>query len=47
MTTGYCPKCKNSCEITFVSYITKKDGKKVFPKKGKKCLVIPHCTNCK
>lgn len=44
MATGYCPKCGNSCEITFTRHV-KRDGKIIYPKNGKKVFVIPHC-NC-
>lgn len=47
MKMGYCPKCKSSCEITFVTHVTGKNGKKIYPKQGKKCLVIPQNHQCK
>ncbi len=45
MKSGYCPKCKQPCEVSFVSHVIK-NGKVIYPKKGKRCLVIPHCDNC-
>lgn len=41
MKTGYCPKCGDTCEVTFAAYV-KVDGKIRYPKKGK-VLVIPQC----
>ncbi|EKN4699494.1 MULTISPECIES: hypothetical protein [Yersinia] len=44
---GYCPRCKQDCEITFATKaIHEKTGKVILPKKGK-VLVIPHCTACR
>ncbi len=36
MKTGYCPKCGNSCEVTFTPYVMK-DGKIIRPKRRKFC----------
>ena len=44
MKTGYCPKCGETCEVSFTPYIVVK-GKMRFPKK-KKVFVIPHCNFC-
>lgn len=44
---GYCPRCKQDCEISFATKaIHEKTGKVILPKKGK-VLVIPHCTACR
>ncbi|WP_170308282.1 hypothetical protein [Parashewanella tropica] len=44
MKSGYCPKCKNTCDVTFARSVVR-DGKVYYPKKAK-CFVIPHCTRC-
>lgn len=43
--TGYCPKCKQSCPISFAASVTREDGTVIRPKKAK-VLVIPHCPTC-
>lgn len=43
---GYCPRCKQSCEISFATKVVHESGKVILPKKGK-VLVIPHCTVCR
>lgn len=44
---GYCPRCKNACEISFATRVfNEKTGKVILPKKGK-VLVIPNCTICR
>ena len=45
MKTGYCPKCHNSCPISFVSHVTR-GGKIIYPRNGKRCFVIPNCPTC-
>jgi hypothetical protein len=42
MKTGYCPKCGNTCGITFTRTVTKA-GKTYYPQNGKKVFVIPDC----
>lgn len=41
MKTGTCPKCGNTCGLTFTPYIVVK-GKIRYPKKSK-VFVIPDC----
>ncbi|BBV46966.1 hypothetical protein [Citrobacter portucalensis] len=44
---GYCPRCKQDCEISFATKaIHEKTGKVILPKKGKvlgKVRISPRC----
>lgn len=42
MKSMICSKCGQTCGVTFVRYITKKDGTRVYPKTAK-CFPIPDC----